>query len=522
MSINITFTILIFSLTFLKTQAQYALDWQANANNDSKNSSMSVVDTQDNIIITGYTQSAAIFTRKYDLSGTLIWETTDESGIQSQYEKSNWITADSDNNVYVIGHQYAISNNMDIPNAIIVLKYDYTGSLIWKTNIPISILQNNTTTFDCRGLLDSNNNLYIGTAISNGVTLIKVNPDGNLIFSNSSNLFAAKNFNSMRLLNNRIAIATSSGSANVSPIFVWDTTGTLIWSADVGGTTSSDVEIDENGNIYVLGSIYHQINATTWDYDAKITKLTPDGNTIWSQSYDFGGYNFATRMTYVNNKISAIGYGHTSGIKWFTFQTDIDGNLLWSTTYLQNTNPTSTDEYPRSLLANASGEVLVTGVGSPTPIPGSSSYNQMPILQYSNSGALTWLETPNMYAGTGLALMFASDQSLFAIGSRNMFVFHFNSLSQNISANPSLFNSAQLFPNPSCEEITIDLNQCVNSRTTITLYNSFGAEVKSIDLNVLSAGHHVITLNTESLSNGIYFCIVKSGSQINSMKFTKI
>jgi hypothetical protein len=88
----------IFALTS-NAFAQYNLDWQQNANNDSKKSVMSVVDSQDNIIVTGYMQNFQIFTRKYDLAGTLLWEAADSSGINSIYEKSNWVSCDSNNNI---------------------------------------------------------------------------------------------------------------------------------------------------------------------------------------------------------------------------------------------------------------------------------------------------------------------------------------------------------------------------------------------------------------------------------------
>lgn len=57
--------------------AQYTLDWQQNAGNDSRTSQMCAVDSQDNIIVTGYAANNSLFTRKYNISGTLLWETSD-------------------------------------------------------------------------------------------------------------------------------------------------------------------------------------------------------------------------------------------------------------------------------------------------------------------------------------------------------------------------------------------------------------------------------------------------------------
>ncbi|MBK6838533.1 MAG: hypothetical protein IPG90_09855 [Bacteroidetes bacterium] len=96
-------------------------------------------------------------------------------------------------------------------------------------------------------------------------------------------------------------------------------------------------------------------------------------------------------MTYVNNRISAIGYGNSSGIKWETFQTDTNGTLLWSSPYIEPNPQTASDSYPHYVLAKSTGEVLVTGVGGPTPDPFNPSFNQMPIVQYSNTGVQNWV-----------------------------------------------------------------------------------------------------------------------------------
>ena len=268
--------ILIASIIFISSSnafAQYTLDWERNASFDQKQSVMSAVDSQDNVVVTGYLQSNAMFTRKYDISGTLLWEVSDSSGIQSIYEKPNWVNCDADNNILVVGNQYSIGTSYDFPNAIVALKYSPTGTLLWRTVIPISTLINSTTSFDCRSVVDASGNLYIGTAIVGGVFLYKIDTNGNLIFSNSSQINAPKNFNGMRIRNNKIVVGTSSGTPNVSPVFVWDTSGTLLWTANAVGTLAADVEIDENENVYVLGSLYYLVNPITWDYDVKLTKV---------------------------------------------------------------------------------------------------------------------------------------------------------------------------------------------------------------------------------------------------------
>ena len=495
------------------TFAQYTLDWQQNANYDQKKSVMSAVDSQDNAIVTGYVQSNAMFTRKYDISGTFLWEVADASGIQSIYEKPNWINCDANNNILVVGHQYSIGN-FEYPNAIVAIKYSPTGTLLWRTVIPILTLINSTTSFDCRSVLDASGNLYIGTAIVNGVFLYKIDTNGNLIFSNSSAVNAPKNFNGMRIRNNKIVVGTSSGTPNVAPVFVWDTSGTLLWTANAIGSLAADVEIDENENVYVLGSLYQQISPITWDNDAKLTKFSSTGDLLWTYLYDFGGYNFTTRMTYVNNRISAIGYGNANGLKWQVFQTDTDGTLLWSSPYIEPTPLTASDSYPHYVLAKPTGEVIVTGVGGPTPDPFNPSFNQMPIVQFSNTGIQNWVSTPNIYAGTGLATMFASDGSLFAIGSRNMYVFHYNPNALSTNEN-SISNKTIVTPNPFTDKVSITLDK-IKLPANATLFDVTGKKLLSITIENSNS-----ELELSSLKRGIYFCQIKSNVNSETIKIIK-
>ncbi len=492
---------------------QYALEWEQNAGQDSKKSVMSAVDSQDNVVVTGYLQSYRMYTRKYDITGTLLWEVEDASGIPSIYEKPNWINCDANNNVHVVGHQYSIGN-FEYPNAIVALKYSPTGTLLWRTVIPVTILINSTTSFDCRSVVDVSGNLFIGTAIVGGVFLYKIDTDGNLIFSNSSAINAPKNFNGMRLRNNKIALPTSSGTPNVAPVFVYDTLGTLLWTANAAGTLAADVEIDENENVYVLSSLQYMPNPITYDYDAQLTKFSPTGSLLWTDHYDFGGYNFVTRMTYVNNRISAIGYGNAVGLKWQTFQTDTDGTLLWSSPYSEPSPLTASDSYPYYVLAKPTGEVIVTGVGGPTPDPFNPSYNQMPIVQYSNTGIQNWVSTPNIYAGTGLATTFASDGSLYAIGSRNMYVFHYGTGALSTNEN-SISSKTIVAPNPFSDKISITVND-INLPANATLFDVTGKELLSKNLEETSN-----ELELSSLQRGIYFCQLTSNAKTETVKIIK-
>jgi hypothetical protein len=501
--------------------AQYTFDWMQGDVNNAKTSVMSTVDADDNLIVTGYWQNYRIFTRKYDITGTLLWEIDDASGTSGLYEKANWINSDADNNILVVGNIYSQTSSTDYPTDIIVLKYSPSGTLLWKTVIPISVLINSTTGFNCRSAIDASGNLYIGTAITAGATLYKLDTNGDLVFTNSSTINAPKNFSSMRIINDKIAIATASAISNVAPVFVYNTSGTLLWTAGAVGFTASDVEIDESENVYVLSSLENAVSPSS-GIDLKITKYNSTGTPLWDHNYDFGGTEISRKFVYLNGLISGIGYGGSSPgaayFDWKTFQTDTDGTLLWSAIYDATT---FNDEEPHHILAKSTGEVIVTGKGGPSPDPNNPSFIQMPIVEYSNTGSQIWMDTPNIYGGTGLASMFASDASLYAISSRDMTVYHYNSGPLELTDNVQNPTPIKIYPNPVAEFTTLKLDINESKIIQITVFNVFREKVIDMPTKELQPGISKIELDLTGLNNGLYFCQIKSNENSQTVKLIK-
>jgi hypothetical protein len=408
--------------------AQYSTDWIRPADNYLKSGVMIARDNADNVIVTGYIQSQNIYTRKYDKFGNFQWEQTSSSGIQSNYEKPMWVNTDVNNNVFVVGYRYSFSSSRDRPNAVVVLKYNAAGTLLWKKTISMSIFVSTTVSFSVRSEVDNAGNLYIGTVATSpsGFVLIKLNPSGTTLFTKNNNLNGVSSFRSMRLKGNRVVLSGSgtSGTSSGAPIVVWNTSGTLLWNKTMIGQSGNDVEMDDSGNVYVLTSYPNQVTSSSGQ-DILIYKFNSTGTQVWKKSYDFGGSDFSTRFTLISDKLSVIGAGtiNASYFDWITFQINSSGTKLWSTRYNATTG---NDEQPYFLAAKANGEVYVTGKGGPqfTQSNG-SSYLRMVTLKYGNTGTMQWRDTLNLYSGWGIACALASDSSLFVLSGTNMTAFHF-------------------------------------------------------------------------------------------------
>jgi len=387
--------------------AQYSTDWIRPADSYQKTGVHISRDQQDNVIATGYWISYNLFTRKYNKFGVLQWEAVSASGIPGNYERPSWLTVDNNNNIFVAGYRYAGTGT---PVALIVLKYSPLGVELWKKVIsPVNYLVG----MNLRCEADNNGNLYVGaTGVGSlpGFALIKLDPDGNILFTQNSDANAPKIFISMRLKGNRIILSSSSGSPSIAPVSVWDTAGTLLWTAGLQGRGGSDVEIDESGNIYLLTSFSNQVSPTS-QMDISIYKFNPTGTQLWKKDFDFGGYEFSTRFAYVAGKLTVIGDGSLASayFDWITFQTDADGNMTWNTRY----NETSgNDEQPYFLSAKANGDVFVTGKGGPNYTIAGTPYLRMITLKYDSTGVRKWVNYVNVYSGWGLACKLASASCL--------------------------------------------------------------------------------------------------------------
>jgi len=403
--------------------AQFSTDWIRPAESTQKTGVMIARDNQDNVIATGYWTSNNIFTRKYNKYGVLEWQVVSASGIASNYEKPVWVTTDNNNNVFVAGYRYAGTGTAI---AVVILKYSAEGIQLWKKIIdPVNYLAG----MSLRCEVDNNGNLYVGACgvgILPGFALIKLDAAGNILFTQNSAANAPGVFRSLRLKGNKIVLSASSavgGNPSIAQIAVWDTTGNLLWTAGLLGRGGHDVEIDDAGDVYLLTGYDNQVTSTS-AMDIVIYKFDPSGTQLWKKDFDFGGSDFPTRLTFVADKLSVIGYGTigASYFDWLIFQINTAGTMLWNTRY--NETP-GNDEQPYFLSAKANGDVFVTGKGGPMFTQFGSSYLRMITVKYDGTGLRKWVDSTNIYSGWGYASTLASDNSLFVLSGTSMTVFHF-------------------------------------------------------------------------------------------------
>ena len=87
---------------------------------------------------------------------------------------------------------------------------------------------------------------------------------------------------------------------------------------------------------------------------------------------------------------------------------------------------------------------------------------------------------------------------------------------ENEAVNP--VTTTRVYPNPATDVLNIEVNASQASEMSISVYNLMGQKVMDKNVNI-NTGVNTPTLNTSSLSRGVYFVTVKANGFENTMKF---
>lgn len=418
-----------FSLFFLlgmvhhQSSAQQ-LDWVRNASSIYKQGAMITRDNKNNVISCGYTINGSIYTRKWDRFGNFLWERNDTTAIHSNYEQSTWIVTDAFNNIYTLGYRYSFSSYYQFPNALVLLKYNPSGKLIFKKNIDGVFGYTNIISTILRCALDPSGNIFIAAAgtvtgqSESGFNLIKLDPNGNTIFTAVHNFGSVHAVNNMRYRNGYIAITGSTAFYGMNcTTALFDENGNYLWGATTTSRAGQDVEVDNNGNVYVVNLDF----ASGLDNDMKVTKYSVTGDVLFTYFYDNNSndesparINIQPDGNFVITGIRTSNY--FPGIQ--TFKLSSSGSLMWDAFYAQAFPDIAQINF---MATNAgTGEIFITGTTSISGNPASIF-----ILKYDSLGNESWVAKYDSTATRGMGLAIASDGSIFSVGLNWWTVLHY-------------------------------------------------------------------------------------------------
>ena len=283
------------------------------------------IDANDRVILVGSLETSATAQRFLTLSlnpdGTVNWSNAYPGGTPSARHVANAVTVDVDNNLYVAGES-TIDGDLDY----FIIKYNSDGTQLWTESYDgnNSIDVPKAITVDLDGYVYVTGTAYINVEVEEEIGTIKIDPNGN-----------------------------------------------LIWSSLYGGSaldfdSPNDINLDNLGNIYVAGKVKNIGNGE----DFLIARYKPNGDLDWDFIYQSptNGYDEAIKV-YVNDdyEIYASGYSNVTatGDDYVTLRLDTLGNQIWFTRF---DGPSSGSDQMSDFQVDVSGNIFVTGtsVGSGT------------------------------------------------------------------------------------------------------------------------------------------------------------
>ena len=287
--------------------------------NDGSYAVIGFTQSIDGDIILTKTDSYDFWVLKFDSNDILLWQKVYGG---SSDDKAYKAISTSDNGFAIVGYSKSNDGNL-ISNEgfedVWILKLDNNGNILWQTTTGFSgvdqgfsLLETSDGGFLIGGILDvtssggAGNNIAKTQHAGGDYWVIKIDNSGNIQWrnyfggSNTDTCYAISEAADGYILvgssdSSDVDITNNKGSYDFWVLKI-DTTGTLIWEKNFGGS-----EIDEaraitktnDGNFIIVGdtrSNDQDVTVNNGGADLWVIKINSDGNLLWEKS--FGGSSF--------------------------------------------------------------------------------------------------------------------------------------------------------------------------------------------------------------------------------------
>lgn len=314
-------------------------------------------------------------------------------------------------------------------------------------------------------------------------------------------------------------VLTSKGQGDLY-IVTYDSSGEYLWSLSEGGAYSDqaqDLAFDSQGNLIVTGSIqdvvimgskdtlYTDDGLDLYFNDILLAKYDPQGNYLWSINEGGKWLDGGERLqVYKNDKILLSGY-------YWREATFTRGDQ--DVTMISNIADTCSHFAAKY---TPSGELFwVADVDS-----SSSTFNTNLAIDSSEN-----VIRAGQYIGTVDLKSEDNSVALKSVGGMDVYLAKFSSSVTSIERKnftKTGFQLDQNYPNPFNPVTNITYSIKNPAKTSLTVYNILGEEVKSLVNEYKNPGKYIVSFDASDLASGIYFYKLQSGSLVQSRKMIVI
>ncbi len=482
------------------------------------------------------------------------WAVTYSGSAPETVDAAYAIVVDRVGNVYVTGGSGVALTESDYAT----IKYNRYGDSLW-----VRRYNDSTQVFAGGGdiALDKWGNVYV-----TGVPFtIKYDSSSNLLWVTNNDVS-----------NIRIALDDSGYvyvvGTKLREIYTTklDTNGTILWQArfeqlDPGGNEAYDMVLDPWGNVIVVGEMYVPGGN---HYDYITLKYSPQGDTLWTRSYNGGGGpsvpldipHAVAVDAWGNIYVTGMSRGMGTGTDYLTIKYSADGDQRWTARY---NGPNNAGDSGCDITVDSEGNVYVTGItdwydyttlkydstgillwsatypGSgpawatiPPKIVLDTSGNiyvavrgedgqwnsDMAVVKYDPYGATIWVTTyprPGAAEGT-FDLAVDGAGNVYLTGTIGLSTLEYDYLTVKFSQEPLFidkqegsfpraFKLYQNYPNPFNSTTTIPFSIPISTHVRVQIFNILGQEVVTLVNERLPAGDYRIRWEAEHFPSGIYW-----------------
>jgi hypothetical protein len=288
------------------------------------------------------------------------------------------VTVDDNGNNYVAGSISGDFTGSGYPGSsdIFLAKYDTFGNQLWMKQFGTNVLDTGN------GLaLDTNGNSYItgttsgdidGTGNLGGpdIFLAKYDANGNQLWVvqtgsadfDSSNGVTVDTNGNIYISGHTYGDIEGSGNVGSLDVFLakYDASGNRLWITQVGTSLyeeGHDISVDTNGNSYITGRTFGKFDITGYvgDDDVFILKFDASGNQIWARQFGTKsgdvGYGISTDLT---GNVYTV--GEISGGVFITMHNS-SGDQIW----IKQFGSPNSDDIGQSIDIDKNGIIHASG-----------------------------------------------------------------------------------------------------------------------------------------------------------------
>ena len=311
-----------------------------------------------------------------------------------------------------------------------------------------------------------------------------------------------------------------------------DSIGDILWTRNYGGTDDRAAhcvrQTNDGGYIIAGDNPFYGGN----EYDIYLVKTDSLGNEIWTRTY--GGldedYALSVRQTTDGGYIIAGGtYSFGTGLAdFYVIMTDSMGDTLWTRTYGGSSN-----DFASSVQLTVDGNYVVVG----NTASFGAETGDMYLIKINSAGDILWtmiyggpdsdvpqcidLTNDGGYIITGCIYYWEYPANAWLVKTGPDTAVSGAPVIEWVS-HPKNFILHPAYPNPFNPTTNITFHIPYATHTTLNIYNLSGQRITTLIDNRLNPGTHHVTFDGSTLSSGIYFYQLNSGSITKTQKMVLI